>query len=138
MYVDCEVTIFTCRNSKYHGTFAMFYKLDAPTLAITNFLFSETSSELSYSNSISSSMLMLYYLPDYLYTYTCNFFLSLVLFADRKELILLYIGIHVQFPQGLSWLYFNSINLSSLTVYHSLIYYLFIIYRVIKNKNGEK
>ena len=34
--VDCEVTIFTCRNSKYHGTFAMFYKLDTLTLAITN------------------------------------------------------------------------------------------------------
>ena len=22
--VDCEVTIFTCRNSIYHGTFTMF------------------------------------------------------------------------------------------------------------------
>ena len=29
--VDCEVTIFTCRNSIYHCIFAMFYKLDALT-----------------------------------------------------------------------------------------------------------
>ena len=34
--VDCEVTIFTSRNSKYHSTFAMFYKLDALTPAITD------------------------------------------------------------------------------------------------------
>ena len=33
---DCVETIFTCRNSKYHDTFAMFYKLDTLTLAITN------------------------------------------------------------------------------------------------------
>ena len=37
-------------------------------------LLSETSSELSYSNSKSSSTLMLHYLHDYLYTSTCNFF----------------------------------------------------------------
>ena len=31
---DCEVTKFTCRNTRYPGTFAMFYKWD--TLANTN------------------------------------------------------------------------------------------------------
>ena len=34
--VVCKVTIFTCRNSKYHDTFALFYKWGTLTLAITN------------------------------------------------------------------------------------------------------
>ena len=32
--IDCKVTIFTCRNSRYHDT--LFYKWDTLTLAITN------------------------------------------------------------------------------------------------------
>ena len=46
--VDCEVTIFTRRSSKYHGTFAMFYKLDSPTLAITNI-----TDRLSWASALS-------------------------------------------------------------------------------------
>ena len=29
---DCKVTIFKCRNSRYHDTFAIFYKLENLTL----------------------------------------------------------------------------------------------------------
>lgn len=49
---SCELTvkwtIFACRNSKYNGTFAMFYKQDTLTLAITNI-----TDRLSWASALS-------------------------------------------------------------------------------------
>ena len=49
--LSCVLTVkwpFSHGNSKYHGTFAMFYKLDTLTLAITNI-----TDRLSWASALS-------------------------------------------------------------------------------------